>query len=106
MFSNQVFHYSRCIAPKRVTSWRGPSSRQFACGQHSSLRRNVAAVASRWQRIVSDLTSVRFELRSTAPETNALPLDQLAGFHGPNLSQHVVCSFKVDVGTVENWKYR
>ena len=23
--SNQIFHYTRCIAPKHVTSWRGPS---------------------------------------------------------------------------------
>ena len=28
--SNQTFHYTRCIAPKRVTSLRGPSLRQCA----------------------------------------------------------------------------
>ena len=28
--SNQIFHYTRCIKPMRVTSWRGPSARQCA----------------------------------------------------------------------------
>ena len=23
--SNHIFHYTRCITPKRVTSWQGPS---------------------------------------------------------------------------------
>ena len=27
MASNQMFRYTRCNTPKRVTSWRGPSSR-------------------------------------------------------------------------------
>ena len=35
--SNQIFHYTPCIVPKRVTSWRGSSSRHCA---------RVAAVAS------------------------------------------------------------
>ena len=28
--SNQIFHYTRCNTPKRVTSWRGPSARHCA----------------------------------------------------------------------------
>ena len=28
--SNQIFHYTRCNTPKRVTSWRGPSPRHCA----------------------------------------------------------------------------
>ena len=28
--SNQIFHYTRWITPKRVTSWRGPSPRHCA----------------------------------------------------------------------------
>ena len=28
--SNQIFHYTRCITPKRVTSLRGPSLRHCA----------------------------------------------------------------------------
>ena len=42
-------HYTRCIMPKRGTSWWSPSPRHYACEQHSSFRRNVAAVESRWQ---------------------------------------------------------
>ena len=37
---------------KRVMSLRGPSSRHCACEQPSSLQRNVAEVASRWQHCV------------------------------------------------------
>ena len=50
--SNQIFHYTRCITPKRVTSWRGPSPHHCACGQYSFFRRMIAAVASRWQHCV------------------------------------------------------
>ena len=28
--TNQIFHYTRCIMPKRVMSLRGPSPRQWA----------------------------------------------------------------------------
>ena len=45
------FYYSPCNTPKRVTSWRGPL-RVIAPEQHSSFRRKVAAVASRWQPCV------------------------------------------------------
>ena len=48
---NQIFHYTRWITPKRVTSWRA-YLRVVAPGQHSSFRRKVAAVASRWQHCV------------------------------------------------------
>ena len=47
-----IFHYTRCITPKRATSLRSPSPRHCACGQRSSFRRNVAAVASRWHNCV------------------------------------------------------
>ena len=33
--SNQMFHYTRLITPKRVTSWRGPSPRH--CAQATQL---------------------------------------------------------------------
>ena len=49
--SNQIFHYTCCITPKRVTSLQA-HLRVIAPGQHSSLRRNVASVASRWQHCV------------------------------------------------------
>ena len=32
--SNQIFHYTRCITPKRVTSWQGPSPRRCAWTTH------------------------------------------------------------------------
>ena len=55
IYSNQIFPYTRCITLKPVTSLRGPSPRHCATApsqhssQHSSFRRNIAAVASRWQ---------------------------------------------------------
>ena len=49
--SNQIFHYTRCITPKRVTSLRGPSPSHCARATQLFLR-NVAAEASRWQHCV------------------------------------------------------
>ena len=51
--SSQTFKHTHCITPKRVTSVRGPSSRDCACWQRSSFEENVAAAASRWRRVVS-----------------------------------------------------
>ena len=48
---NQIFHYTCCITPNRVTSLRGPSPRHCDCGQHSSFR-NIAAAASRRQQCI------------------------------------------------------
>ena len=42
---NQIFHYTRCITPKRVTSWRG-FPRHCAREQNNFVRRNVAALSS------------------------------------------------------------
>ena len=52
VLSNQICHCTCCITPKRVTSWRGPSPRQFNFRQHGLIGINVAAVASRWQHCV------------------------------------------------------
>ena len=52
--SNQIFYCTRCIATKRITSFR-VDFHVIAPGQHSSFQRNVAAKASRWQQ------SVRFD---------------------------------------------
>ena len=60
--SNQMFHYTRYISPKHVTSLRG-YLRVIAPRQHSSFRRNVTAVASRW------LHYVWFDLPMLAPQT-------------------------------------
>ena len=48
VITNQIFHYTPWITPKRVTSLRG-RLRVIALGLRSFFRRNVAAVASRWQ---------------------------------------------------------
>ena len=47
-FTDLFFHFAPCATPKRVTSLRS-HFRVIAHGQHSCFRRNVAAVASRWQ---------------------------------------------------------
>ena len=49
--SNQIFHYTRCITPKCVTSLWGPSLRHCAW-QHSSFWRNVTTGVSHWQHCV------------------------------------------------------
>ena len=36
---NQIFYYTRCITPKRVTSWRGPSPRHCAWATHLPLKK-------------------------------------------------------------------
>ena len=79
--SNEIksFIYTRCSTPKRVTSLRGPSPRH--CARATQLLSKkccsggepLAALCLIWP--ARDLN-----LKPPAPETNALPLDQLAGF--------------------------
>ena len=55
---NQIFHYTRCNTPKRVTSWRGPSPR------HCPRATQLLSLSQRWRAVgnaVSDLTGPRFE---------------------------------------------
>ena len=55
-----------CTTPKCVTTLRYPSPRHCAYRQHSSFRRNVAAVASRWQHCVQMTSqSLRTHLSAT-----------------------------------------
>ena len=49
---NQIFCYTRSVTPKIATSLRGVSPHRYAWAQLSSYRRNVAAVAIRWQQCV------------------------------------------------------
>ena len=51
-YTNQIFHYTHCVTPKRVTSLRGLSPRHCGCGQHSIFCKIAAAVARRWQHCV------------------------------------------------------
>ena len=75
LYNNQIFHYTRWITPKRVTSWRGPSPRHWSQATQllSKKCRNggepLATLCPIWP--ARDLN-----LRLPAPETNALPLDQ------------------------------
>ena len=50
-WSNQIFHYTCCNTPKRVTSWRGPFLRH--CARATQLvSKKILAVASRKRRWV------------------------------------------------------
>ena len=64
---------TRCITLKRVTSWRDPSSRH--CARQAQLLSKKYRSGGEPSAILSDLTGPRFE--PPAPETNALPLDQM-----------------------------
>ena len=46
-----IFHYTRCITPKRVMSFWA-HLRVIAPGKHISFRRNVAVATSRWQHCI------------------------------------------------------
>ena len=54
--SSQIFHYARCItlrkSGKSVYRVCGSHLHVIEPKQHSAFRRNVAAVASRWQHCV------------------------------------------------------
>ena len=92
--SNQIFHYTRCITPKRVTCWQGPLPRhcaratQLLSKKYLSDGEPLAALCPIWP--ARDLN-----LRPFAPETNVLPLDQLAGQIG-------VDAFKYTVQTLQS----
>ena len=96
ILSNQIFYCSLCITPKYITS-----SWVYICitepaGNTAPFRRNL----QRWQGIgnaVSDLTSRNLYHQSLAPETNVLPLDQLAG---RNFIVPFFCLYTVRVHTI------
>ena len=73
--SNQIFHYTRSITPKRVTSWWS-HLRVIAPGQHGFFRRIVVAVPCPWQHCV------RFD----RPEiwTSDLPLQKQTCYRSTN----------------------
>ena len=74
--SNQIFHYTRCILPKRVTRLASPSP--FHCARATQLlsKKCSSRVASRWQHYV------RFE----RPEiwTSHLPLQKRTRYRSTN----------------------
>ena len=77
--SNLIFHYTRCITPKRATSLRGSSSRHYAqetqllSKKCRSSGESLAPLRSIWP--TQDLN-----LRPLASERNALTIEQLVGF--------------------------
>ena len=75
--SNQIFHYTRNITRKRVTSLRDPSRFIASVGNTAPFEE----MSQQWQAVgntVFDMTGPRFEPRTSRSETNALPLDELA----------------------------
>ena len=64
--SNQIFHYTRCIAPKRVTSWRGPFPSQ--CAQATQLLVKKCCSGGRLLTTLCSICPVQYlNLRSPAP---------------------------------------
>ena len=82
---NQIFHYTRCITPKRVTRWRGPSSRHSARATQL-LSKKCRSGSEAFGNTMSNLTALDLNLRHPAAETNALPVDELVGI----LQCHVI----------------
>ena len=75
ILSNQIFYYTRCTTPKRVTSLWGPSPSHCA-RDYSSFRRNIPAVMSRY---------VRFDWPEIG--TSNLPLQRRTRYRSTNLKQ-------------------
>ena len=76
--SNQIFHYTRCNIPKRVTSWRGPFP-QYCARATQLLSKKCRSGGELLATLCSIWPARDLNLRPPAPETNALPLDQLTG---------------------------
>ena len=75
--SNQIFHYTCCITLKRVTSLRGPFPRH--CARKTQLFLKKRRCGGEPLATLCPICLARdLNLRPPAPETNALPLDQLA----------------------------
>ena len=66
--SNQIFHYTRCSAAKRVTSLRGPSPHQCALVTHLLLKKCGSGG--------KPLPSIAVAIDKSLPWTSDLPLDR------------------------------
>ena len=60
ILANEIFHYTRCITPKSVTSWLGPTRRHCA--------RATQLLVKKYRSGGEPLATLH---------TSALPLDQL-----------------------------
>ena len=71
---NQIFYYTRCSTPKRVTSWRGPSPRH--CARATQLLSKKCCSGGGPLATLCPIWPARdLNLWPPAPEPNALPLD-------------------------------
>ena len=79
-YKNQIFHYTRCNTPKSVTSLRGPSPNH--CDQATQLLSKKCCSGGKPLATLCPIWSTQnLNPRPPAPETNALPLDQLYNFN-------------------------
>ena len=76
---NQIFHYNRCIAPERVTSWRGPFTRHCAWATKLLLKK-CRSGGELLAPTVPDLTGPRFETQTSRPRDEHVTAHQLAFF--------------------------
>ena len=69
-------YYTRCITQKRVMGWRGPSPRD--CARATQLfSKKCRSGGELLAKLCPIWPAQDLNLRPPAPETNALPLDQL-----------------------------
>ena len=74
---NQFLHKTRCITPKLVTSLRVPFPRH--CARATQLLSKKCCSGGEPLATLWLIWPARLNFRPPATETNALPLDQLAG---------------------------
>ena len=78
-----IFHYTRCITPKRVTILRGSSPRHYARATQIFLEKCRRSGASRWQHCV------RFDRQEI--RISDLPLQRQTRYARPNELQINSC---------------
>ena len=60
---NEIFHYTRCVTPKRVTSLQGPSPRH--CARATQLLSKKCCSGGEPLATLSDLTGTGFEAQTS-----------------------------------------
>ena len=77
--SNQTFHYTRWITPKRVTNWRGPSPRH--CARATQLLSEKYRSDGEPLATLSDLTGPRFEPLTSRSRDERVTAQPTGRFH-------------------------
>ena len=81
LVANQIFHYTRCIMSKRVTSLRGPSLRH--CARATQLHATFEEMLQQWPavgRFELQISDLRFEFeisRSRDERVTARPTNRI-----------------------------